>query len=388
MNTKTSATSNGVHYIDELSEAQLRGRRVLVRSGFDVATTNGEVSELYRIEKGLPTIMFLKNTGARVIILSHIGRAPEETNAPVARALQKYIPLVYVPDIIGSQAKAAIAEMKDGDVILLENLRRDERERGNDGLFAGEFAQLGDLYVNDAFSNTHRKHASMVSLPKLLPSYGGFLLRDEIAHLKKALKPPRPALAIIGGAKFETKDPVIRLFLERYNDVCVVGAIANDILKARGFPVGRSRISEHAPDIGVANHPRLLAPDDVVVERSDEQVFTKHTKNVGEDDLIADIGPESVAELAPLIERARFILWNGPTGVFEKGHLAQTETIAKLIAKSSAEKIIGGGDTIAAIQTSGVTLDNLGFVSTGGGAMLEYLLKGTLPAIEALGKHE
>lgn len=376
-----------MHYINELGEAQLRGKRVFVRAGFDVALAHGEVSELFRIEKGLPTLKFLKDAGARVVILSHIGRAPEETNAPVARALQKYMSIVYVPDIIGPQAKAAIAEMKDGDTLLLENLRRDERERGNDGLFAGEFAQLGDLYVNDAFSNTHRKHASMVSLPKLLPSYGGFLLRDEITHLKTALKPPRPALAIIGGAKFETKDPVIRLFLERYDDVCVVGAIANDILKARGFPVGRSRISEHAPDIGVANHPRLLAPDDVVVERSDEQVFTKRPKDVGKDDLIADIGPESVSELAPLIGRAKFILWNGPTGIFEKGHLAQTETIARLIAKSSAEKIIGGGDTIAAIEAAGLSLANLGFISTGGGAMLEYLLKGTLPAIEALEKH-
>ena len=307
-----------MHCVSELTKEELCGKRVLVRAGFDVALASGEVSGFFRIEKGLPTLTFLKDAGARVIVISHIGRKPEETNAPVARALQKFLPLVFVPDTTGTQARAAVSEMKDGDILLFENLRRDERERGNDGLFAGELARLGDLYVNDAFSNSHREHASMVRLPRLIPSYAGLLLRDEVEHLRKALKPPRPALAIIGGAKFETKDPVIRLFLEAYDDVCVVGAIANDVLKARGFPVGRSRVSEHAPDEKIVNPPRLLAPNDVVVERSDGQVFTKKPAAVLEDELIVDIGPESVAELAPLTEKAKFILWDGPTGVFER----------------------------------------------------------------------
>ena len=374
-----------MRYVNELPAERLHGKRVLVRAGFDVALTDGEVSEVFRIEKGLPTLKLLKDAGARVVILSHIGRKPEDTNAPVARALKKFLPVIYVPDISGTQARAPLKAIKKNYILLLENLRRDEREVANDGLFAGELAQLGDLYVNDAFSNSHREHASMVRLPKLLPSYAGLLLRDEVEHLAKALKPPRPSLAIIGGAKFETKDPVIQLFLQSYDDVCVVGAIANDVLKARGFPVGRSRVSEHAPDEKVANHPRLLAPDDVVVERLDGQVLTKKPRAVLEDDLIADIGPESVAELAPLIEKAKFILWNGPTGIFEHGFNAQTQTIAEFISKSGAEKIIGGGGTIAAIEKAGVPLKNLGFVSTGGGAMLEYLLKRTLPAIKALG---
>ena len=378
-------TSNGMRTIDELQKQNLQGKRVLVRAGLDVPLAHGEVSDFCRVKKALPTIQFLKNAGARTIILSHIGRDQNGTNLPVARALQKYIPLVYVPDIVGRQARAAVSEMKKGDVLLLENLRSDPREVANDPMFAKELASLGDIYVNDAFSNSHREHASMVGVPKILPPYGGLLLHNEVHNLSGALHPLKPSLAIIGGAKFETKDPIIRLFLKAYSDVSVVGAIANDILKARGFPVGRSRVSEHAPEESVANHPRLLAPADVVVEEIEGGIFTKAPKDVASGDLIADIGPDTVFELAPLIEKARFIIWNGPTGVFERGHIAQTQTIAKLLSKSKARKIIGGGDTLAAIQTTDVPLENLGFLSTGGGAMLEYLLRGSLPAIDALG---
>jgi len=378
-------TSNGMRTIDELQKQNLQGKRVLVRAGLDVPLAHGEVSDFFRVKKALPTIQFLKNAGARTIILSHIGRDQNGTNLPVARALQKYIPLVYVPDIVGRQARAAVSEMKKGDVLLLENLRSDPREVANDPMFAKELASLGDIYVNDAFSNSHREHASMVGVPKILPPYGGLLLHNEVHNLSGALHPLKPSLAIIGGAKFETKDPIIRLFLKAYSDVSVVGAIANDILKARGFPVGRSRVSEHAPEESVANHPRLLAPADVVVEEIEGGIFTKAPKDVASGDLIADIGPDTVFELAPLIEKARFIIWNGPTGVFERGHIAQTQTIAKLLSKSKARKIIGGGDTLAAIQTTDVPLENLGFLSTGGGAMLEYLLRGSLPAIDALG---
>ena len=224
----------------------------------------------------------------------------------------------------------------------------------------------------------------MIGIPKLLPSYAGFIVRDEVAHLSEALNPAHPALAIIGGAKFETKDPVIRTFLARYDHVCVVGAIANDVLRMQGYPVGRSRVSEHAPEQDVVENPKLISPVDVTVERLDMQSRVKLPKDVEEGDKIVDIGPDTIQKLAPVIAAARFIIWNGPTGLYEDGYTSFTLAIAELITESDAKKVIGGGDTIALLQENGIAEEKLGFLSTGGGAMLEYLLKGTLPAIEAL----
>lgn len=372
--------------IDELSAGELKGKRVLLRTGLDVPLDhNGEVADMFRISRAIPTIKFLSEHSAKVIIISHIGRDPSETNAPVARALAKFVPAFYVPDLFGHAAHTALDAMKDGEVVLLENLRQQyDLEKANDPDFTRSLAALGDIYVNDAFSNSHRPHASMIGVPALLPSFAGLLLCDEIKNLSQALQPPHPALAIIGGAKFETKDPIIRSFLEIYDHVAVVGAIANDVLKAQGFPIGRSRVSEHAPDATVVAHPNLLTPIDVVAEREDKQAFTKAPSEVGEGDKIVDIGPDTVAVFAPYIQSAKFIIWNGPSGLFEDGYVSWTHAIAELIAKSDAKKVIGGGDTIAALQISGVNMDELGFLSTGGGAMLEFLAKGTLPAIEAL----
>lgn len=371
--------------IDELSAEELRGKRVLVRAGLDISLSNeGEVVDVLRVRKSVDTLKFLAERGARVIILSHIGRDPKETNEPVAGALKRYLPVVYVPDLLGHAAQGAVAAMQAGEILLLENVRSDLRETANDASLAAELAAYGDLYVNDAFSNSHRAHATMVSLPKLLPHFAGLLVRDEIASLTEALHPPHPALLILGGAKFETKDPIIRTYLDRYDHVCVVGAIANDILKVRGFPVGRSKISEHAPEQAIAEHPHLLAPSDVTVEDEAEQARVKKPEEVAAGDKIVDIGPDSITELAPLIANAKFILWNGPTGLYEDGYTHYTEAIAELIAKSDAKKVIGGGDTIALLMDAGVPEENLGFLSTGGGAMLEFLLSGSLPAIDAL----
>ena len=372
--------------IDELSANELKGKRVLVRAGLDVSLDkDGEVIDLLRVQKACPTIAYLKNVGAKVIILSHVGRDPQLTNEPVARALKKYLPVVYVADLLGPVARGAVEAMKDGEVVMLENLRQYyDLEKANDETFTRTLASLGDIYVNDAFSNSHRPHASMIGISKLLPSYAGLLLRDEVAHLSEALHPEHPALAIIGGAKFETKDPVIRTFLSRYDHVCVVGAIANDVLRVQGFPVGRSRVSDHAPERDVVENPKLISPVDVTVERLDMQARVKVPKDVEEGDKIVDIGPDTVAKLAPVIADARFIIWNGPTGLYEDGYNSFTLAIAELIAESDAKKVIGGGDTIALLQENGIPEERLGFLSTGGGAMLEYLLKGTLPAIEAL----
>lgn len=373
--------------ISELAASELRGRYVLVRAGLDVALDKDEeVVDSLRIEKSIPTLEYLRNAGAKTIILSHIGRDPLLTNEPVARALKAHIPVSYVPDLFGPAARSAKEVMREGDILMLENIRREyDREKANDGDFARELATLGDIYVNDAFSNSHRAHASMVGIPTLMPAYAGLLLCEEIRHLSAALRPAHPALAIIGGAKFETKDPVIRLFLDAYDDVCVVGAIANDVLRAQGHMIGRSRISDHAPEKEIVENPRLIAPKDVTVEREDGHAFVRALERIEEGDKIVDIGPDTIAALVPAVERAKFIIWNGPTGLYEDGYEQYTEAVAELLKQNvSAHKIIGGGDTIALLQKNGFTEDALGFFSTGGGAMLEYLLKGTLPGIEAL----
>ncbi|MFA7310124.1 MAG: phosphoglycerate kinase, partial [Candidatus Paceibacterota bacterium] len=341
--------------IDELPASELKGKRVLVRAGLDLPLdVNGDVADVFRLQKALATLQYLKDAGARIIIICKIGRDPDESNEPIAEAMKQRFPVFFVPDITGMVARDAIGAMKDGESILLENLQRDPREIAGDDSFARELASLAEMYVNDGFPSAHRASASMIGIPKFLPSYAGIQFRDEVRELSAALHPPHPSLAIIGGAKFETKDPIIRQFLDVYDHVCVVGAIANDVLKAKGFPIGRSRISEHAPGAEVCAHPHLLSPVDVTVERSDKQARVKRPFEVESDDKIVDIGPDSVAELAPHIVAAKFILWNGPTGLYEEGYSSWTHAIAELIAKSDAQKVIGGGDTIAAIQESGV----------------------------------
>lgn len=376
--------------IDEIPKGELKGKRVLVRAGLDLSLDEtGEVSDVFRIQKACPTLKYLSDCGARVIILSHIGRDPGATNAAVGRALNKYLKIFYAPDLLGAVAHNAIRAMKEGEIILLENIRQYyDLEKANDDSFARSLASLGEMYVNDAFSNSHRPHASMIGVPKVLPSYAGFIVRDEVVELTEALHPPHPSLAIVGGSKFETKDPVIRSFLEVYDHVCVVGAIANDCLKGVGFPVGRSKISEHAPAKEVCENPRLIVPTDVMAESPDKKALVKKPEDILPDDKIVDIGPDTVATLAPFIAEAKFITWNGPTGIFEEGYISHTSAIAALIAKrvegGGLHSVIGGGDTIAALKESGIPEEKLGFFSTGGGAMLEFLLKGTLPGIEAL----
>ncbi len=371
--------------IREVPDGELKGKYILVRAGFDVPLTHtGEVADLFRVRRSAETIKFLVQKGARVIVLSHIGRDPEETNAPVARALQSETPVTYVADLTGPVAHDARNAMHNGDVLLLENLRRDPRETKNDEGFARELAALGDIYVNDAFSAAHRAHTSIVGIPKLLPHYAGLLIEREVEELSKARSPQHPSFAILGGAKFETKAPLIRSLLNAYDKVFITGALANDVFKAKGLPIGRSLISAELPGEDVLNNPHFLAPNDVTTENSEKQARVKKPEHVLPGDKIMDIGPASLALIAPFIAEAKFILWNGPTGLYEAGYGQWTHAIAELISESSAQKVIGGGDTIAVIEESGMSQEGLGFLSTGGGAMLEYILEGTLPGLEAL----
>lgn len=377
-----------MRYLRDIPEGELRGKRVLVRTGFDVPLgRDGEVSDTYRIERGMPTLAYLRERGARVIMLNHIGRDPHESNAPVGRALSAHLPVHFVPDLLGAEARAQVAAMRESDILMLENLRSDPRETAGDAGFAAELAALGELYVNDAFSAAHRAHASITGISAYLPHVVGLLVEEEVRMLDAARTPAAPSLAILGGAKFETKAPLIDALLASYDHVFITGALANDVFRARKLPVGRSLVSMGAPSDAVLTHPRFIAPVDVSVEDLHAQVRVKTPDLVERDDVIVDIGPDTVAMLAPHIEAAQTILWNGPTGIYEQGFTHWTGALAELIAQRharGARVLIGGGDTAAAIVAGGIALESVGFVSTGGGAMLEYLLDGTLPGIDVL----
>lgn len=273
--------------------------------------------------------------------------------------------------------------LQDGNIVLAENLRQNPGEAANDEAFASLLASVADIYVDDAFDNIHRDHASMVTVPTLLPAYAGLTLIEEVTELRKAMEPATPALLILGGAKFETKMPLIEKYLHLYEYVFVGGALLNDILKAEGHEVGQSMVSE----VSIAGAPFLasekLIPAIDVVVTSARGLRTASITDVKSDEKIIDMGPMTIAALAPYISKAATILWNGPLGLYEHGSPGSTHAVAKLIADASGYSIIGGGDTVAAIEELGLN-EQFGFVSIGGGAMLTLLEHGTTPALEAL----
>lgn len=367
---------------------------ILVRAALNVPIENGHVVNDYRLRRALPTIKFLTDRGARVILISHIGEAGTETLAPVAQALGKLAPRVsFFPETIGVRARSAVRDLLPGHVLVLENLRRDRGERMNDPAFAAELASLADAFVEDSFDTCHRKHASIVGVPKLLPSYAGLQLEEEIEQLSRALTPKQPSLAVIGGAKFSTKEAVLKLLLERYTHVFVGGALANDFLKSAGQEVGKSLTSSEGTDAieKLLADPKLVLPvDSLVVAQENIGIPDVRAKariagngQVRPDEMILDHGPGTSALIGNLAREAKTILWNGPLGNYEHGFVDATDAFATAAADSCAHSIVGGGDTIAAIETLGL-LPKFSFVSTGGGAMLDFLVEGTLPGIAAL----
>lgn len=374
--------------IDQLSPDELKGKRVFLRTILNLpVSADGSPEDIFRLKRALPTIEFLVKSGARTIIAGYFGRKGDSMR-PVAEALIKLAPALPIK-FLGTpftHVPAEVAALKDGECLIIENTRIDPGEETNDPEFAQFLASLADVFVGDAFPDAHRSYAANVGVAKLLPAYAGFLMRDEVRELDAARSPQSPSFAILGGAKFETKAPLIRALLQTYDHLFITGALANDVFKAKGFPVGRSLISAELPSFDVLSHPHFVSPVDVTAETSDKHARVKRPQDVLEDDKIVDIGPDSVAAIAPLIENAKFILWNGPTGLYEDGYISYTHAIAQLIEKAvgnGAKAVIGGGDTIAAIEDV-IPSGNLGFLSTGGGAMLEYLLKGSLPAIDVL----
>jgi phosphoglycerate kinase len=361
----------------------LTGKRVLVRVDFNVPVEKGRVVDPFRIEKALPTIKYLQNKGARVILITHLGKGGD-TLLPVAKVVHTLTAAKFVDEVVGPKVTEAVAKMKNGQVLLLENLRNDSGEQSNDKIFAMNLAKLADIYVNEAFPVSHRKDASIVLLPKLLPAYAGLQLEEEVKNLSHAFdKPKRPFLFILGGAKFSTKMPLIEKYLKLADYVFIGGALADDFFRAQGLEVGQSLVSEETYGIRkVLKNKKLLLPEYIVV-KDDGKFIDKSVHNVTPGETIIDIGIETVQDLAPIIKKAKLILWNGPLGKYESGGAQSTKDVLHLVAKSKAESIIGGGDTVALISKMKME-KKFSFVSTGGGATLDFLANGTLPGIDAL----
>ncbi len=363
----------------------LKGKRVLLRLDLNVPIKNGRVIDDFRIIKSLPTVKFLKKHGARVIIISHIGRDKKDTLEPVARHLSTYVRAGFIPEQIEEKLQTIINNMKNGTVIVLENVRRDPGEIKNDKAYAKKLAMLGDVYVNDAFSASHRRHASIVGVPKFIPSYIGFLFEEELKHLSATFRPLRPFVFILGGAKLETKIPLIKKYLNIANTVFVGGALANVLLKAGGHEVGKSFTGNFSGRVNaLLRHKKLLMPSDVLVGKNRKGIV-KGVDEIAPSDMIVDVGPKTVGALEERIRKARSVLFNGPLGNYEIGYDEATARVLKTIAKSNARSVLGGGDT--AYMAMHLRLEKkFTFISTGGGAMIEFLAKGTLPGIEALRK--
>lgn len=362
---------------------------VLVRAALNVPVQNGVVAGAFRLRQALPTIQYLQKRHARVILLGHIGDKGTETLEPVYQSMKHMIPgLVFCPVSTGLTARDAVQDLPPGGVLMLENLRRHPGEQKNDPEFAKELAALGEVFVEDSFDVCHRAHASVVGIAEYLPSYAGFLVQKEVEELKKALKPKKPSLAVIGGAKFSTKQPVLKKLVKTYTNVFVGGALANDFIQAQGNPVGRSLVSgaDATELLNLLKTKRILLPLDYVVAPAGKTIAEGRVARMGDvqpDEAILDNGPETIAMLAGYVAKAKTILWNGPIGNYENGFVQGTEALAKVIASSHARTMVGGGDTVAAIEKLRINED-FSFISTGGGAMLDYLAKGTLPGLEAL----
>lgn len=362
----------------------LKGKKVLVRVDFNVPISAGKIEDDFRIVKALSTIKFLQKKGAKVILITHLGKGGESLSR-VAENLNKYVKIKFIPQVIGPEVSKAVAGMKQGEVILLENLRNDKGEQDGSKIFALELSKLADIYINEAFSVSHREDASIVILPRLLPAYAGFQLEEEVKNLSHVFnKTKHPFLFILGGAKFSTKMPLIKKYFKLADHVFIGGALLNDFLKARGYEVGQSVISEENFNASIfLKNKKLILPTDVLV-RKGNKLINKKISEVTSDEYILDIGSQSTEDLILMIQKSKLILWNGPLGKSKDGGDEATKKLLKVVGNSKAESIIGGGDTVALISEMKME-KKFSFVSTGGGATLDFLANGTLPGIKALG---
>lgn len=382
-------------------DEDVRDKCVLVRVDFNVPLENGVITDDSRIRAALPTIEHLLDHGAAVVLATHLGRprgkrTPEWSVKPVARRLSELLarPVQTIDAVVGPEVEAAAARLKPGEILLLENTRFEAGEEANDPKFAASLARIADLYVNDAFGAAHRAHASTAGVAGFVPACAGLLLQREETALSRLLhEPARPFVAILGGAKVSDKLGVIDRLLDRADALLLGGGMANTLLLAQGFGVGKSlaepdRLNEAKRLLEAAHskHVSLLLPTDVVVAASLDSgtATTVAVDRVPADQAIYDIGPETVERYCREIAAAGTIFWNGPMGVFERAPFdAGTMAIAHCVADSAAYSVVGGGDSVAAIEAAGVA-GQIDHISTGGGASLEFLEGRTLPGIAAL----
>ncbi len=382
-----------------IRDYDFQGKRALVRVDFNVPLDDGKVTDDTRIRAALPTLRYLLDHGAALILCSHLGRPkgeprPELSLRPVASALEVLIeaPVSFVEDCVGPEAEAAAKALKPGGILLLENTRFHPEEKKNDPAFARQLASLAEVFVNDAFGTAHRAHASNVGVAQFLPALAGLLMEKEIRYLGQVLADPkRPFVAILGGAKISDKIGVIRNLLTKADQVLIGGGMANTFFLAEGYPVGESLVESDALETARAlveeAGPRLRLPVDVVI--ADDFSAKAQRKVIGMGPIpdgwrIMDIGPETATRYGKVIAGAGTVVWNGPMGVFEFPPFAEgTFALAKEIAQSEAQSIVGGGDSAAALQLSGLA-DRVTHVSTGGGASLKMLEGAELPGLAAL----
>lgn len=386
--------------------ADLSGQTALVRVDFNVPMEGGKVGDDTRLKAALPTIHRLREAGAKVVLLAHFDRPKGERVAsmslrPVVEPLELLLhgPVRFADDCVGDEAKAAVADLDAGGVLLLENVRFHKGEEKNDPAFAAQLAELGDLYVNDAFSAAHRAHASTEGLARLLPAYAGCAMARELSALDAALgNPQKPVIGIVGGAKVSTKLDLLKNLVAKLDYLAIGGGMANTFLHAQGVDVGGSLcekdLAETALEIIEEARQKgceLLLPVDVVVAKGVKPGIESGVRaldRIAADDLILDAGPETVARLTRAMDLSKTLIWNGPLGVFEvppfdKATVAAAKHAAELAHAGKLVAVAGGGDTVAALNHAG-TADDMTFVSTAGGAFLEWMEGKVLPGVEAL----
>jgi phosphoglycerate kinase len=389
-----------------LDQVDLRGKRVLVREDFNVPMQDGKITDDTRLRVAVPTIALLRKAGAKIILISHFDRpkgkrVPSMSLKPVVEPLSKLIgtEVAFADDCIGEVAERAVGFLKPGGVLLLENLRYHAGEEANDEGFARKLAVLGDIYVNDAFSASHRAHASIEAIAHLLPAYAGEDMRRELAALDAALgHPKRPVLGIVGGSKVSTKIELLNHLVSKLDKLAIGGGMANTFLYAQGWEVGASYCEKDLADEarGIVrnagrNHCELLLPIDIVVGENAQPGAAARVRGLGELDeheRILDAGPETVERLNHAMDASKTLIWNGPLGVFEvppfdKGTLAAARHAAELAKAGKLVAVAGGGDTVSALNAAGVSGD-FTFVSSAGGAFLEWMEGKTLPGVAAL----
>ena len=384
-----------------LRDFNFKNKRVLVRVDFNVPLGNdGRVDgkEDWRLEAALPTIHYLLGQKAKIILLAHLGRPGGKIVEslrldPIAQRLEELLnqPVVKLDDCLGQEVEERLKNIQAGEIFLLENLRFQAGEKNNQSDFAQQLAKLGEIYVNDAFGTIHRAHASIVGLPQYLPHRAGLLLEKEIKALSKVLlQPVHPLVVIIGGVKISTKIKVIKNFLKQADNLILGGALANTVIRAKGFAIGKSVVEEEIVDevkkLELTN-TKLHIPVDVVASIDAQGQAPSRIVPVGktkEKEMILDIGPDTIQLFNRIISQAKMIVWNGPMGVFEVAKFASgSRAVARVVAQSSAFSVVGGGDTITLLEQLNL-ISQIGHISTGGGAMLRFLAEEKLPGLEAL----